>query len=261
MPLYIVPVPIGNLKDITLRAIDVLKTVDFIIVEDTRYSLKLLNSLGIKKKLYSYYKPREEEKAENIIKHLEGKDGALITDSGTPLISDPGLILIRKVIERGIEIISLPGPTAFVPALTNSGLPTDKFLFIGFSPKKGGKLKAFLEEFKDMNFTMIFYESPRRVEKFMETAFLVFGDRRFSISKELTKKNEKVIRGNLSDFNEIVKGTKILGEFVIVIEGNRGDDTETAPDMNTIEDIYEHFRGKYGISRNKIKKIIMTRKG
>jgi len=261
MALYIVPVPIGNLKDITLRAIDVLKSVDFIIAEDTRYSLKLLNSLGIKKRLYSYYKPKEEEKSESIVKHLKGKDGALITDSGTPLISDPGNILIRKVIEQGIEIISLPGPTAFVPALTNSGLPSDNFLFIGFSPRKVGKLKTFLEQYKDLRFTMIFYESPRRVEKFLETALKVFGDRMFSISKELTKKNEKVIRGSLNDFPELLEDIKILGEFVIVIDGNRDGDEENEPDLNTIDDIYDHFREKYGISRNRIKKILMTRKG
>ncbi len=257
MALYIVPVPIGNLKDITLRAIEVLKNVDFIIVEDTRYSLKLLNSLGIKKRLYSYYKPKEEEKSETIIKYLDGKNGALITDSGTPLISDPGLILIRKAIEKGIEIISLPGPTAFVPALTNSGLPSDNFLFIGFSPKKEGKLGKFLEQFKNINFTMIFYESPRRVEKFMEMAFQVFGNRKFSISKELTKKNEKVVRGNLEERKEISEKIKFLGEFVIVIEGKSGPDAEDVYELKTIDDIYKHFKGKFGISKNKIKKILM----
>ncbi len=259
MALYIVPVPIGNLKDITLRAIDVLNSVDIIIVEDTRYSLKLLNHLGIKKKLYSYYKPKEKEKAEHIIKLLADKNGALITDSGTPLISDPGHILIRKAIEKGIEIESLPGPTAFVPALTNSGLMADTFIFAGFSPKKGGKLKEYLRQFSEMRFTMIFYESPRRVEKFLETAFEIFGNRDFSISKELTKKNEKIIRGELKDHKKLLDDIKVLGEFVIVIDGYRGNERRDKPELNSVEDIFDYFKSRYGISKNAIKKVLMTR--
>jgi len=260
MALYIVPVPIGNLKDITLRAIDILKSVDFIIAEDTRYSLKLLNNLGIKKKLYSYYKPKEEEKAKTIIKYLLNKNGALITDSGTPLISDPGNILIRKALGEGIDIISLPGPTAFVPALTNSGLPADTFIFAGFSPKKGGKLKTHLEQYSGLKHTLIFYESPRRVQRFLETAYEIFGNRRFSISKEISKKNEKTIRGTLSDHKELIEEIIALGEFVIVIEGNRGDESEDKPELNSVEDIFDYFKSGYGISRNEIKKILMTRK-
>ena len=260
MALYIVPVPIGNLKDITLRAIDILNSVDFIIVEDTRYSLKLLNNLGIKKKLYSYYKPKEEEKAEKIIRHLDNKNGAIITDSGTPLVSDPGNILIRKAIEKGIDIISLPGPTAFVPALTNSGLYSDTFLFAGFSPRKGGKLRSHLEQFSGMKFTLMFYESPRRVEKFLEIAYEVFGERDFSISKELTKKNEKVLRGNLKDHKELLKDTKLLGEFVIVIGGNTENEVEGKPELNSVEDIFKYFKTKYDLSRNSVKKALMNRK-
>jgi len=260
MALYIVPVPIGNLKDITLRAIDVLNSVDFIIAEDTRYSLKLLNNLGIKKKLYSYYKPKEEEKAKSIIKYLANKNGALITDSGTPLISDPGYILIKKAIDEGIGIISLPGPTAFVPALTNSGLPADTFFFAGFSPKKGGKLRSHLEQYSGFKHTLIFYESPRRVQKFLETAYAVFGNRRFSISKELSKKNEKIIRGKLKDHKELVEEIMALGEFVIVIEGETGDEIGAKPELNSVEDIFDYFKSEYSISKNDIKKVLMTRK-
>ena len=132
MSIYIVPVPIGNLKDITLRAIEILKEVDFIIAEDTRYSLKLLNYFGIKKSIISYYKPCENKKAEKILSLLKTKKAALITDSGTPLISDPGFILIKKAIENGVEIIPLPGPTAFIPAIVASGIDPSKFIFLGF---------------------------------------------------------------------------------------------------------------------------------
>ena len=259
MALYIVPVPIGNLKDITLRAIDVLKSVDFIIAEDTRYSLKLLNNLGIKKKLYSYYKPKEEEKAKILIKYLENRNGALITDSGTPLISDPGNILIRRAIEKGIDIISLPGPTAFVPALTNSGLPSDTFLFAGFSPKKTGKLRSHLEKYSGFKHTLIFYESPRRVNTFLETAYEIFGNRRFSISKELSKKNEKIIRGTLEDHKELIEEIIALGEFVIVIEGETKEDVADKPVLNSVEDIFSYFKKNHGISRNNIKKALMNR--
>ncbi len=259
MALYIVPVPIGNLKDITARAVEILNYVDFIVVEDTRYSLKLLNSLNIKKKLVSYYKPKEEQKSVMILKLLENKEGAIITDSGTPLISDPGFILVKKVIEKGIEIISLPGPTAFVPALTNSGLPPDTFHFAGFSPRKRGKLKLYLKKLENLETTLIFYESPRRVVDFLEIANEVFGNRRFSISKELSKKNEKIIRGKLGDFKSVLGETKILGEFVIVIEGNIGESTESVPEINSMDDVYEYFKNKFGISKNILKRKLIKK--
>jgi len=259
MSLYIVPVPIGNLKDITLRAIDVLKSVEFIVVEDTRHSLKLLNKLEIKKRLYSYYKPKEEEKSLKIIKLLKRSDGALITDSGTPIISDPGHILITKAIKSGIEIVSLPGPTAFVPAITNSGIRSDMFLFAGFSPRKAGKLKTYLETLSKLKFTLVFYESPKRIEKFLETAYEVFGDRAFSISKELTKVNEKVFRNNLKDYNSAFGDIKLIGEFVIVIAGNYSNEYDGCPNLNSVEDIYSYFKTKYNISRNKVKRVLMRR--
>jgi 16S rRNA (cytidine1402-2'-O)-methyltransferase len=144
MTLYVVPVPIGNLKDITLRAIDILKKVDFVITEDTTYSLKLLNHLGIKKKLLSYFRHQEARKADRILDRLEGQDGALISDCGTPLISDPGFILIKKAIERGIPVVALPGPTAFVPALVLSGINPESFMFLGFPPRKQNELETYL---------------------------------------------------------------------------------------------------------------------
>ncbi|MCP5053140.1 MAG: 16S rRNA (cytidine(1402)-2'-O)-methyltransferase [bacterium] len=263
MSLTIIPVPIGNLKDITLRAIDALTNVDFIVVEDTRYSLKLLNHLGIRKKLLSYYKPKEEEKSEHIIKLLlEGQSAGLITDSGTPAISDPGFILVRKAIEAGIEVISLPGPTAFVPALVASGIEPGQFLFLGFPPRKVNDLKRFLREVKGLPYTLIFYESPRRAAGFLKVAANVLGSRRFALVKELSKKNEKVIRGDLSQLEELLAGETLLGEMVIIIEGSRGGDGKSDSEqlqLNSLEELFTYFKETHNISKNQLKRILMKR--
>ena len=259
MSLYIVAVPIGNLGDITFRAVEILNNVDFIIAEDTRYSLKLLNHLKIKKKLVSYYKHKELQKSELILKMLQKGDGAIITDSGTPLISDPGFILAKKAIESGIELISIPGPSALITALTVSGLDPSRFIFMGFPPKTDSKLRSFLSKIKAVEFTTIFYESPRRTERFLNIAEEIFGDREFSIIKELTKKNEKVIRGNLRKHSEIISNEKILGEIVIIIEGATSQLTEEVPEINSMEDIYIYFKKKYSISKNTLKKKIMRK--
>jgi len=259
MSLYIVAVPIGNLGDITLRAIETLNKVDFIIAEDTRYSLKLLNHLKIKKKLISYYKHNEVKRSELILKMLKKSDGAIITDSGTPLISDPGFVLIKKSIESGIELISIPGPSALITALTISGIDPDKFIFLGFSPRTDSKLRSFLSKVKSFEFTLVFYESPRRVEKFLKIAKVIFGGREFAIVKELTKKNEKVIRGNLNEYSEIIADEIILGEIVIIIEGSVSKLVEGVPEINTMEDIYAYFKTKYSISKNDLKKRLMRK--
>ncbi len=260
MSIYIVPVPIGNLKDITLRAIEILKEVDFIIAEDTRYSLKLLNYYGIKKKIVSYYKPRENEKANKILDLLMNKDAALITDSGTPLISDPGFILIKKVIENGINIISLPGPTAFIPALVASGINPSKFIFLGFPPRKKSELIKYLRTLAYFEYTLAFYESPRRVENFLKTALSVFGNRRFAVVKEISKKNEKIIRGKLIEFDKIIEPETILGEIVIIIEGNfEKNKKEETLKIGSMDDIFEYFKEKHNISKNDLKKILMKR--
>jgi 16S rRNA (cytidine1402-2'-O)-methyltransferase len=260
LTLYITPVPIGNLKDITVRAIEILKKVDFIIVEDTKYSLKLLNHLEIKKPLMSYYKPKERVKAKAIIERLKKENAAIITDSGTPIISDPGYFLVNEAIREGVCIESLPGPTAFVPALTLSGIESDRFTFIGFTPKKKGELKNLLKEYSERAETLIFYESPRRVDNFLNLAREVFGNRRFAIIKELTKKNEEVIRGYLKDFDKLLSDIKLLGEFVIVIEGNKLG-TDSSLKLETVDDIYNFFKTEHNIPKNKIKDIFMKRKG
>ena len=260
MNLYIVPVPVGNLSDITLRAIDVLREVDFIIVENTKYSLKLLNHLNIKKKLVSYYKHREEEKSGQIIKLLKRQNGALISDSGTPLISDPGFILVKKAIHMGVNVVSLPGPTAFAPALVASGINPEKFLFLGFPPRKNGELLKFLKGFAEFEHTLVFYESPRRTGRFLKTAFTVFGNRKFAIIKELSKKNEKIIRGEFKDLEKILNSETILGEIVVIIEGFTGSSpVKGVPELETMEDIYDYFRKKYNISKNQIKKVLFKK--
>jgi len=261
MDLFIVPVPIGNLKDITLRAIDTLRDVDFIIAEDTRYSLKLLNHLGIRKKIYSFYQPKEKEKTDFLLKKiLNHQSAALITNSGTPAISDPGYILIREAIYRGISIIALPGPTAFVPALISSGIAPSRFLFLGFPPRKKQELSAFLKKLSQLEFTLVFYESPRRVKTFLETAFTYMGNKSFSIVKELSKKNEKIIRGNLDDLDKILISETLLGEMVIIIEGQTRKYSKPAEvKLDTMEDLFVYFKETHNISKNQLKKVLMKK--
>ncbi len=255
MKLYVVSLPIGNLKDITLRAIEVLKSVDFIMCEDTRYSLKLLNHYNIKKPLVSFYKPIERKKTESLIKRLKTEKGALISDSGTPLISDPGNLLIQKAIEVGIDVETIPGPTALIPAIVLSGLNTDRFLFYGFLPKRRNDIVKVLEKLKYFEYSMIFYESPKRVEKTLSLFLEVFGNRRFSISKELTKKNEKTVRGELSEFKRIMENENILGEIVIVVEGAK-EEIKEKQEINSKKELYEILKRDYNISKNKLKELI-----
>jgi 16S rRNA (cytidine1402-2'-O)-methyltransferase len=261
MALYIVPTPIGNLQDITRRAIDVLSRVDFIIAEDSRYSQKLLNHLQIKKKIISHYRPKEETQAEKIVFLLENQDGALITDSGTPAIADPGFILIRKAIALGIPVIPLPGPSAFIPALVASGIDPQRFLFLGFPPRRQNDLRRFFKSLAPLPYTLVFYESPRRVEKFLQNAAAVLGERRFAMAKELSKKHEKVIRGRLDEWPVALKDEIILGEMVVVIAGNPEIRTaEPAPQLQNIEDIYAYFQERFGLGKNQLKKILMKKK-
>ncbi len=260
MALYIVPVPIGNLKDITLRAMEILNKVDVIIVEDTRRSLKLLNHLKIKKPLISYYKPREARKVDMILRKLAREQAALITDSGTPGISDPGSLLIHRAIQEGIEVIPLPGPTAFIPALVASGLNTDKFLFLGFPPRKKGDLKKYLKQISNLPYTLIFYDSPHRALDFLNTASEILGNRRFSLAKELSKKFEKIFFGELKNLETIFSDESIQGEIVIIIEGCGRIKTEEVPEINTVDDIYQILLEKFDIPKNTVKNAIMKRK-
>ncbi len=218
--LFLVPTPIGNLKDITFRAIEVLKEVDFILAEDTRTSGKLLKHFQITTPAYSHHMHNEHKTVEGIIQKLKtGQQVALISDAGTPAISDPGFLLTREAIANGIEVECLPGATAFVPALVNSGLPNDKFIFEGFLPVKKGRQTRFLALAEETR-TMIFYESPHKLLKTLKDMQAYFGeDRQVSVSRELTKMYEETVRGTLLEvFNHFDKKPP-KGEIVMVVGG------------------------------------------
>ena len=218
--LYIVPTPIGNLDDITLRAVDVLREVDFILAEDTRTTSFLLRHLGIEKKLHSHHKFTEHATVKMVAGSIAaGRNAALVSDAGTPGISDPGFLLVRTCVEAGIEVETLPGATALVPALVQSGFPCDRFCFEGFLPQKKGRAKQ-LQSLADEERTMVFYESPYRVVKCLEQFAEVFGsERRVSVSRELTKKFEQTVRGTVAEVLEHFRTTEPKGEFVIVLAG------------------------------------------
>ena len=218
--LYIVPTPIGNLKDITLRALDVLKEVDLILAEDTRTSSHLLNHYQVTKPISPFHQHNEHKVLQHLIDQLaSGKKMALVTDAGTPGISDPAFLLIRECIKNDIKVECLPGATAFVPALVNSGIPTNRFVFEGFIPLKKGRqtlLKSLVEEER----TMIFYESPMRLVKTLEEFIQFFGeDRQCCVSRELTKMFEENKRGTLKDVCDHFKKKNVKGEIVIIIQG------------------------------------------
>lgn len=218
--LYIVPTPIGNLDDITLRAVKVLQEVDFILAEDTRTSSFLLKHLGIEKPMRSHHKFNEHATVGMLAETIaSGRNVALVSDAGTPGISDPGFLLVRTCIEHGIEVETLPGATALIPALVQSGFPCDKFCFEGFLPQKKGRMKR-LEELRDEERTIIFYESPFRVVKCLEQMAEVFGaERMVSVSREITKKFEQTVRGTLAETAEYFRAHEPKGEFVIVLSG------------------------------------------
>ncbi|WP_373514129.1 16S rRNA (cytidine(1402)-2'-O)-methyltransferase [Persicitalea sp.] len=222
MKLYLVPTPIGNLTDITLRAIDVLKSVDVVLAEDTRTSGHLLKHLGIGKPMQSYHIHNEHQTIARLTERLlKGETMALISDAGTPAISDPGFLLVRECVKLGISVECLPGPTAFVPALVNSGLPADRFTFEGFLPHKKGR-QTRLKELAEETRTMIFYESPHRLLKSLGQLAEYFGDDRpASVSRELTKLYEENIRGTLQEIITYFAEKTVKGEIVIVVGGKK----------------------------------------
>ncbi len=219
--LYLVPTPIGNLGDITLRAIELLSEVDLILAEDTRKSGILLKHLQISKPIHSHHKFNEHRTIESLVQRLLGGTSiALITDAGTPGISDPGFLLVRACIKEGIHVETLPGPTAFVPALVNSGLPCEKFVFEGFLPQKKGRQKR-LSELATETRTMALYESPYRLVKTLSQMAEHFGpDRKASVSRELTKVHEETVRGTLEELAQYFGQGTVKGEIVLVVEGS-----------------------------------------
>lgn len=218
--LYICPTPIGNLEDMTFRVLEVLRSVDVIAAEDTRHTLKLLNYFDIKKQMTSYHEHNIREKGPFIVDMLlNGKSVALVSDAGMPGISDPGEDIIKLCIETGIQVVGLPGPSAALLALVISGLSTDKFAFEGFLPSKSTDRKKALEALKTEKRTIIFYESPHRLTDSLEDMLTVLGDRRASLSRELTKKFEETIRGTLEELLSEASARQLKGEMVIVVQG------------------------------------------
>lgn len=218
--LYIVPTPIGNLDDITLRAIDTLRSVDFILAEDTRTTAVLLKHLGIEKRMYSHHKFNEHATVKMVSESIAaGRTVALVSDAGTPGISDPGFLLVRTCVEAGIEVETLPGATALIPALVQSGFPCDKFCFEGFLPQKKGRAKR-IAELADEERTIVLYESPFRVVKCLEQlAEAMGGDRQVAVVREITKKFEQTVRGTLHEVADHFRTNPPRGEFVIVVAG------------------------------------------
>lgn len=221
--LYLVATPIGNLEDITLRALRILKEVDLIACEDTRRTRKLLAHYGIGKRLTSYYDYNKEKKAPWLVKGLlEGRSLALVSDAGTPGISDPAFYLVRLAIREGIEITPIPGPNAALSALISSGLSTDRFAFEGFLPSKPGPRRRKLKDLDSERRTLIFYESPHRLLATLQDMAAVFGERKVTLAKELTKRFERITRGNLNQLIHQLSQEKIKGEWVILVEGKAG---------------------------------------
>ncbi len=234
--LYVVATPIGNLKDITLRAVEVLGEVDFVVAENSTRALKLLNHLEIRKPIVSVNSYNEERKAKGIAEQLrKGRKCALITSAGTPCISDPGNFIVRKCYEKGVEVKVVPGPSAAVGAVSISGLFTDHFLFFGFLPQKKGKQKKILRDLFVLPYPVVFYESPRRVKGTLETIYEVFGNRQAVIFKEMTKFHEKVLRGTIEALLEAFPEDEIKGEFTIIIEGKVKDQGFDTSDLRSFE--------------------------
>ena len=254
--LYIVPTPIGNLEDMTLRSIDVLKSVDVIFSEDTRITLNLLNHFEIKKHLVSMYKFNEASSSEKMLEYLKsGKNVALVSDRGTPIVSDPGNVCTKKVIEEGFNVVSLPGATALIPALTSSGLDASKFLFYGFLSNKSSLRKKELEKIKKERYTIVFYEAPHRILDMLKDLNEVLGDRFISISREISKKYEEIYRGRISIIIDEIGTPK--GEYVVIVEGNT--DIDDYSDISIKEHVAIYIEEGYS-EKDAIKMVAKERK-
>lgn len=231
---YIIPTPIGNMEDITIRSINTLKLVDVIFCEDTRVTSLLLKHLDIKKKLISSHKFNEDKNDNKLLEYLKnGQNVGIVTDRGTPIISDPGYELVKIAIENNYNVVSLPGPTAFVPALTSSGISPQPFTFYGFLNNKSSKRKKELETLQNHSETLIFYEAPHRIIETLNDMLSVLGNRKISISREISKKFEEIYRGNIKDIMDNMVDVK--GELVIVVSGN--DSINTYDNLTIIEHV------------------------
>ncbi|MFY9620842.1 MAG: 16S rRNA (cytidine(1402)-2'-O)-methyltransferase [Pyrinomonadaceae bacterium] len=238
--LFIVATPVGNLEDITQRALRVLREVDLIACEDTRHTRKLLNHFGIDKKTISYHEHNERERAEELCELLEsGKNVALVSDAGTPLINDPGYRIVTAAIERGIRVIPVPGPVAFIAALAASGLPTDEAFFGGFLPSRAHPRRARLEELRSVRATLAFYEAPHRISAALKDAAEVLGNRRAVVARELTKLHEEFVRGTLNELIEHFSMGTARGEMVLLISGEAVESSPANPAQTSTERLME----------------------
>ena len=257
--LYIVATPIGNLEDITLRALNILKNIDLIAAEDTRQTLKLLNHHEISKPLISYHRHNEDVKSEILIEKLnEGQDIALVSDAGTPGICDPGEVVIKKAIEEGITVVPIPGACAMINALIASGISTSEFIFLGFLPLNKKNRKQKLEEIKNSNKTIILYEAPHKMKNTLEDLKDIIGDRRITLARELTKIHEEFIRDNINNILDKIDSLK--GEMILIIEG-KSSEKNSQNELNelTLEEHYEYYK-KQGFDKKEIiKKIAKDR--
>ena len=253
--LYIVSTPIGNLEDITMRALEVLKGVDIIACEDTRTTKKLLSRYAVTKPLISYHEHNEIAKAKEFASLLdEGKSVALVSDAGTPGVSDPGYRLVKLASDRGIEVYSVPGPSAVVASLSVSGLPTDSFAFFGFLPRTKKALADYFTRIKDYPETLIFYESPKRVLKTLRVMMTVYGDRNMAIVRELTKMYEESIRGKISEVIRVLDERKeIKGEITVVVEG--ASESMGEIDLKTIDDYLTELKIKGSSLKDAVKEV------
>jgi len=256
--LYICPTPIGNLEDITLRTIKVLNEVDLIAAEDTRHTLKLLNHYNIKKPLISYHEHNKITAGEKILEEIKkGKNIALVTDAGMPGISDPGEDIIKRCIEENIELVALPGPTAFVLALVLSGLSTESFVFEGFLPSKGKERKDRLNKLKSETRTIILYEAPHRIISLLKDLLEALGNRKIAISRELTKIHEETFRGTIQEAIEKFESQNPKGEFVLVVEGT--DVEEQSFDHISIKEHIKMYMDEGLSKKESIKKVAKER--
>lgn len=261
MSLYLVSTPIGNLEDITLRALRVLKEVDLIACEDTRHTRKLLDHFGIRKPVISYHEHNEQTRAAELAGRLaQGESIAIVTDAGTPGISDPAYRIVRAAIEQGVEVVPIPGPAALIAGLVSSGLPTDSFYFGGFLPPRKGARRTRLNELRSERSTLVFYESPHRIREALSDAEEVLGDREASLARELTKLHEQFLRGRLSEIRARLDAQSPRGEMTLVIAGC-GDDNLYATQQISLTAQVDKLMNDQGLTRSDALKAVARSRG
>jgi len=249
--LYIVSTPIGNLEDITLRALRVLREVDCIAAEDTRHTRKLLSHYGIEAKLISYWGGREKGRAEKVMALLErNRDVALVSDAGTPGISDPGGVLVRRAIDAGVDVVSVPGPSAFLSALTVSGISTEGFVFLGFIPSRRHARRRFFDDISREQRTVVLYESPHRIIESLHDLSDVMPSRKVALCHELTKMNESVYRGTVEEVLSALSGDTVAGEYVLVVSGAEMAQVDIDEALGEVERLMRSGRGRKEAARS-----------